>query len=244
MLPDDAQAHANLGTSFQILARFDEARACYEEAVRLNPELAEAHFGRATLRLRDGDFAGGFEEFEWRWKCTTFRDRGFPQPRWDGAPLEGRTILLYAEQGLGDAINFVRFAAEAKRQGGHVIVECQPPLTTILATCPASDRTIAIGSSLPPFDVHSPLLSLPGILKLTADQFSRGPYLAADPRLVDTWRQRLEKHPGFRIGLCWRGNPDHQCDCQRSISLASFAPWPRCPARNASACKRRPTPTR
>jgi len=224
MMPDDAQAHANLGTSFQVLARFDEARACYEKAVDLDPELGEAHFGRATLRLREGDFAGGFEEFEWRWKCSTFRDRGFPQPRWEGQPLEGRTILLYAEQGLGDAINFVRFAADAKQRGGRVIVECQPPLTTILATCRAVDQTTPIGSPQPAFDVHAPLLSLPGILKLTEDQFWRGPYLAADPKLVDVWRQRLEKHAGFRIGLCWHGNPEHQCDSQRSIALANFAP--------------------
>jgi tetratricopeptide (TPR) repeat protein len=224
LAPQDAQAHNNLGTALQALARFGEAQACYEAALRLNPELGDAHFGLATMRLRQGDLAGGFAEYEWRWKCGGFSDRGFPQPRWQGEPLEGRTILLYGEQGLGDTLHFVRFAAHARQRGGRVIVECHPPLVHIVAGAPGVDRVIPFNSPLPSFDVHAPLMSLPGILALGEADLWQGPYLTADPARREQWRQRLAAYPGFRVGLCWQGNPNHLFDVQRSFPPASFAP--------------------
>jgi tetratricopeptide (TPR) repeat protein len=219
-----AEAHNNLGTALQALAQFSEAGACYDQALRCDPQLADAHFSRATFRIRQGDLESGFAEYEWRWKCSNFSDRGFSQPRWDGSPLQGRTILLYAEQGLGDTMHFVRYAATARERGGRVIVECQPPLLKILALCPFIERLIALYSPLPHFDVHAPLMSLPDILKLPPDQWYPGPYLSADPQLVDAWRATLAKYAGFRVGICWQGNPKYLFNAQRSFPLSSFAP--------------------
>ncbi len=219
-----ADAHNNLGTALQALAQFSEAGQCYDRALRLDPKLADAHFSRATFRVRQGDVEGGFAEYEWRWKCSNFSDRGFAQPRWDGSALDGRTILLYAEQGLGDTLHFVRFAKTARERGGRVIVECQPPLLKILALCPFIDELIALGSPLPRFDVHAPLMSLPDILKLPQDQWWPGPYLAADPQRVEAWRSRLARYNGFRVGICWQGNPKYLFNAQRSFALSGFAP--------------------
>ncbi len=222
--PNLAEAHNNLGTILQAHARYDEALACYERALTLDPQLPEAHFSRATFRLRQGDFQRGFTEYEWRWKCTGFREGRFVEPCWDGAPLDGRAILLYAEQGLGDTLQFVRFAAIVKQRGGTVIVECQEPLMKILARCPAIDRLVAAGSALPRFDVQAPLLSLPSILKPSIETVSPGPYLFADEALTSQWRDRLAIHRGFRVGICWQGNPKNLFDAQRSFALAQLGP--------------------
>ncbi len=240
MKPDMAEIHNNLGTALQALGQFDEAAACYEEALRLNPELEEAHFSRATWRMRAGDLAGGFAEYEWRWQCPGFAERGFRQPRWDGAPLAGRTILLYAEQGLGDTLHFVRYARQASERGGKVIVECQKPLLKLLANSPSINKLVALGEPLPPFDVHAPLMSMPGILGTDESQLWSGPYLFADPQLIAAWRQRLADLSGTRIGICWRGNSEHMFNVQRSFPLAALAPIGACRARDSSACKKTP----
>jgi tetratricopeptide (TPR) repeat protein len=227
--PQSAEAHNNLGTTFHALGMSAEAGRCYDEAIRLNPELADAHLSRATWRLRNGDLSGGFEEYEWRWKTRLFADRGFHQPRWQGEPLDGRTILLYAEQGLGDTLHFVRFAAEARRRGGRVIVECQKQLVDFLAGCSLADVVMPLYAPLPLFDVHAPLMSLPGILKFAPQQFWQGTYLTADPGHVEKWRTRLAEYPGTRVGICWRGNREHIFDTQRSLALAALAPLARVP---------------
>ena len=220
--PQLPEAHANLGTVLQAQARFAEALACYEEALRLNPQLPDAHFSRATHRLRQGELEGGFAEYEWRWKCTCFSMRQFAEPRWDGSPLEGRAILLHAEQGLGDTLQFIRYVAAVKDRGGTVAVECQPPLMKMLANCRGVDSLVAAGAALPKFDVQCPLLSLPGVLKRSIDDLWSGPYLSADEQLVERWRATLEGLEGLRVGICWQGNPRHLFDAQRSFRLARF----------------------
>jgi tetratricopeptide (TPR) repeat protein len=227
--PLSAPTQNNLGTTLQALAQFPDAMRCYDRALELDPELSDAHFSRATARLREGDLVGGFAEYEWRWKCSGFSDRGFGQPRWDGSPLEGRTILLYAEQGLGDTLHFVRYAADAQARGGRVIVECQAPLLRILAGCQGIDQLIPLASPLPPFDVHAPLLSLPGILQVSRESLrqqeaARGPYLAADRRIIGEWQARLARYQGFRVGICWQGNREYLFDRQRSFPLIELAP--------------------
>ena len=222
--PTSAEAHNNLGTVLQALTDFGAAEEYYETAVRLNPELPDAHFSRATSRLRAGDLAAGFAEFEWRWKCKSFSTRRFAEPRWDGAPLAGKTILLHAEQGLGDTLHFVRYATRAKERGATVVAEVQPQLLPILAGLAGVDRFVPAGSPPGPFDVHCPLMSLPGVLGLSMEQLWTGPYLSADPARVVAWRERLAEHRGFRVGICWQGNRKHLFDAQRSFALVQLEP--------------------
>ena len=222
--PASAEAYNNLGTVLQAVTDFGAAEECYETALRLNPDLADAHFSRATSRLRAADLAGGFAEYEWRWKCKSFSTRRFLEPRWDGSPLDGKTILLHAEQGLGDTMHFIRYAANVKRRGGTVILECQPQLLPLLSGTEGVDRMVAAGSPPGPFDVHCPLMSLPGVLGLSIDQLWSGAYLSADAERVAAWRERLNRRDGLGVGISWQGNPKHMFDAQRSFPLNQFAP--------------------
>ncbi len=244
--PDFAEAHNNLGTVLQGQGRLAEAAAQYQEALRLKPNYPKAHLNRALAWLLAGDFERGWPEHQWRWQEKDFPcfKRSFPQPLWDGSSLAGRTILLHAEQGLGDTIQFIRYAPLVKRRGGTVVLECQPALLPLLQGCAGVDRLVAQGSSLPPFDVHAPLLSLPGILETTLSTIpAEVPYLFADANLGEHWRQELSpltlpspptaggegrvRGRGFKIGVAWQGNPIHKNDKQRSISLSVFEPLAR-----------------
>jgi tetratricopeptide (TPR) repeat protein len=237
--PDYPDAHYNLGAVLVDQGQLDEGVASYERALWLKPDYGEAHLGRAQAWLQMGDFQRGWPEFEWRWRCKAFPPRPFPQPVWDGSSLEGRTILLHAEQGLGDTLQFIRYAPLVKQragQRGQVIVECQEELLPLLATCAGIDRLVARGGALPspsaqalpPFDTHAPLMSLPRILQAASPSLmtipAEVPYVTADPELVDQWRRHLGSIPVFKIGIAWQGNPDHSNDRHRSIPLLRFAP--------------------
>jgi tetratricopeptide (TPR) repeat protein len=223
--PDAALAHHNLGIAFKDQGKQDDAVACYEKALALKPDFAEAHMSRAFNWLLTGDWQRGWPESEWRWKTKGVASRCFAQPLWDGALLSGKTILMHAEQGLGDTIQFVRYAAIAERLGGTVVVECHKPLMPLLESCPGIDHLVGQGNELPAFDVHAPLMSLPGILKTSVATVPASiPYLVAKPTLLEHWRKRLSELDGFKIGISWQGNPKHHRDRFRSIPLACFAP--------------------
>jgi tetratricopeptide (TPR) repeat protein len=223
--PDFAEAHNNLGNVFVELGRRGEALACFQQAIRLKPDYAEAHRNAALLLLLLGDFARGWAEFEWRWRCKDFPRRPFAQPRWDGTPLQGRTILLYGEQGYGDTLQFIRYASLVQQRGGTVVVECQPELASLVATCPGVARVIAPGISLSEFAYQAPILSLPGILRTLLDNVpAQVPYLSADPALVERWKRELESVQAFKVGIAWQGRPTHPGDRYRSIPLTQFAP--------------------
>jgi tetratricopeptide (TPR) repeat protein len=231
--PDYAQAHHNLGSVLLDQGYVEEGLAGYERAIRLSPDYAESHFGRAQVWLKMGDFERGWPELEWRWRRKEFPPRPFSQPLWDGSPLMGRTILLHAEQGLGDTIHFIRFAPLVKQYGGRVIVECQESLLPLLATCPGIDQLVAKDTPLPPFDTHAPLLTLPAILRTTLDTIPADiPYVFADPGLVENWRKEIDRIPAqganaprsdhLKIGIAWQGNPAYPNDRRRSVPLARF----------------------
>jgi tetratricopeptide (TPR) repeat protein len=205
--------------------KLDEAAACYRRALELRPDYADAHWNQSLLLLLTGDLERGWAKYEWRWKIKQWSPRDFPQTLWDAQPLEGRTILLHAEQGLGDTIQFARYASLVKERGGAVIVECQRPLLSLLASCAGIDRLVGQGDELPPFDVQVPLLSLPGIFHTSLrDIPATVPYLFAHPSLVERWRQELGGIAGFKIGIAWRGSPIHKNDRARSIPLSCFEP--------------------
>jgi Flp pilus assembly protein TadD len=223
--PDYAEAHNNLGALLNDKGKLDEAVACFRRALELKPDFAEARGSQSLMSLLTGDFERGWADYEWRWKTKQCPRRDFSQALWDGQPLEGRTILLHAEQGLGDCIQFVRYVPLVKQRGGAVIVECPKPLLSLLTSCAGIDRLVGRGDELPAFDVQAPLLSLPGIFQTALrDIPATIPYLFADPSLVERWRQELGGIAGSKIGMAWRGSPEHRNDRARSIPLSCFEP--------------------
>jgi tetratricopeptide (TPR) repeat protein len=222
--PELAEAHSNLGIALHEKGCFDQAMACYRRALELQPDYADAHWNRALIRLLTGDWKQGWPEYQWRWQTKQFPPRGFSQPLWDGRRLGGKTILLHAEQGLGDTLQFIRYAPLVKQPEATVVVECQQPLQKLLAGCPGIDRLVGRGDSLPAFDVHAPLLSLPEIFQTSLENVPADiPYLSAAAPLVQRWRERVSKLAGLKIGICWQGSPVHRSDRYRSIPLARFA---------------------
>ena len=162
------------------------------------------------LLLSLGRFGEGWAEYEWRFPANRVAPRAFGRPAWDGSPLGGRILLLWAEQGLGDTLQFVRYAALARERAGAVVLECPPALGPLLSCCPGVDRAVGRGSPLPAFDAHAPLVSLPRLLGTTPETVPAAvPYLSADPALVRQWHERLRPLTGFRVGVAWQGNPTH-----------------------------------
>ena len=223
--PEMAVFHLNMGNAFRTQGKLDEAVAKYDEALRLKPDFPAARFNRSLAWLLNGDFEQGWTEYEWRWEHR--RDRlTFTQPAWDGSPLAGRSIMLYSEQGLGDTIQFIRFARLVRQTGGRVIVRCQRPLVRLLSTCEGIDLLIAEDDPLPEFDVHFPLMSLPIYFKTVP---ACVPYLKAEDELVEHWRARLASTRELKVGIAWQGNPKYSLDPLRSFRVAEFAPLAQIP---------------
>ncbi|KVN21083.1 MULTISPECIES: tetratricopeptide repeat protein [unclassified Burkholderia] len=226
--PREKLAHFHRGNALRALRRHEEARQAYADAIDIDPDYAPAHCMRAFLCLSIGDFEAGWAEYEWRWRDSQLDGsrRDFAQPRWTrGMPLDGRTILLYHEQGLGDTLQFCRYVPRVKALGARVVVEAPVELKTLFATLDGVDALVARGEPLPPFDLHCPLLSLP--LELRTDLSSIPadvPYLRADPVRVERWRMRLGASGRPRVGLVWSGNPLHVNDRNRSMTLADLLP--------------------
>jgi hypothetical protein len=182
------------------------------------------------LRLLRGDFEGGWQDYEQRWAQPNVILRSFHEPRWDGSPLEGKSIFVYAEQGLGDTIQFIRYLPLIKERGGTVLFGSPPGLERLFSGIPGVDRLIAGGAAVPPFDVQAPLLSLPGIFGTTLATIPAAvPYLRADPGLVDHWRGELAPLEGFKIGVAWQGSPKNTGDRYRSFPLTHFESLARVP---------------
>jgi tetratricopeptide (TPR) repeat protein len=222
--PGYAQAHNGLGLALANSGRLAEALASYEEALRLRPDFADAHRNRSLVWLLAGDLRRGWPEYEWRWECDDFTPPRFPQPAWDGAPLEGRSILLYAEQGLGDTLQFVRFASLVKERGGVVILAAPAVLHPILAGCPGLDQIVPLGTEWPAFDLHLPLMSLPKVLGTTLGTIPADvPYLRAEPARVASWGRELASIREFKVGIAWQGNPGIPYDRVRSFPLRELA---------------------
>jgi Tfp pilus assembly protein PilF len=222
--PASASAHNNLGNVLREQGQFAEGLACLDQALRLRPDYAEAHRNRGMTLLLLGDWEQGWREYEWRRRCPEARP---PErlPLWDGAPLGGRTILLRAEQGMGDTLQFIRYAPIVQQRGGRVVVACPASLVRLLTAAPGIDRVLTAENEGIAVDVWIPLPSLPGIFGTTPTTVpGRVPYLFADPALVAEWRQQWASLQGFKIGIVWQGNPKHSGDRWRSVPLSAFAP--------------------
>ncbi len=224
-MPGHPQILTNRGHALRRLDRPDEALVDFAAALAASPEFAEAHFEAAMARLTLGDFARGWKQYEWRWKTAAFarQRRSFPAPLWLGnEPLAGKTILLHAEQGFGDTLQFVRYAPLLAGQGARVICEVQPELKLLLSKLP-DITVIAAGEALPAFDLHCPLLSLPLALKTELSTIPADiPYVAASAERLAHWQGFLPSGAP-RAGFVWSGSATHNNDANRSIALARFA---------------------
>ena len=228
--PANAAAWTNLGTVRAAEARHDAALFCFEEALRHQPDHAKAHFCHSLELLGRGRMEEGLAEYEWRWKVAR-PSRVSAGPAWEGGSLEGRTILLYAEQGLGDTIQFARYIPLVAARGGRVVVECQPAAAPIVRLASGVAEVILPEDALPHFDVQAALMSLPRILGAPAPGTPCGmPYVAFDREKAKRIAAQLGPKHGLRAGLAWAGNPENGCDRRRSMPLAVMAPLGACAA--------------
>jgi tetratricopeptide (TPR) repeat protein len=235
--PDHAGASLNRGRALAALNRYDEAITSYDKGLAARRDDADAHFMKSLALLTRGDYRGGFAQYEWRWRRTGMpeqKSRG--RPLWLGDyPLTRKTILLHAEQGLGDTIQFARYGPLLAAGGAHVVLEVQPELTALMATLPGGAKVIARGEALPPYDVHCPLGSLPLALKTEpATVPANIPYLSADAAHLDKWSARLASLEQPRVAIAWAGNASHLNDRNRSIPFAKLAPLFATPAQFVS----------
>jgi tetratricopeptide (TPR) repeat protein len=232
LTPDSADAHTSLGAALSARRRMDDALAHYDRALELDPGHVEAEWNRSLVWLQRGDYERGWPAYESRWRCKrVVAHPDFKEPRWDGSPLEGRTILLYGEQGLGDVLHFVRYAPLVKARGaGKVILMCQNALVRLLTRTPGIDGWVGWGATPPPFDVWVPLMSLPTSFHTTLETIpAEVPYVFPDPELVAHWGRQLAPVRGFRVGITWQGSPRHAWDRHRSCPLEAFEPLARVP---------------
>jgi tetratricopeptide (TPR) repeat protein len=226
-LPGHAQAWNNRGCALAALNRNADAVASYDKAIAIRDDYADAHFNQALALLLLGDLRRGFEQYEWRWRRTGMpQRRGHGRPRWLGEyPLQRKTILLNAEQGLGDTIQFARYVPLLARSGAGVVLEVQPALQPLLAGIEGATRVIARGESLPAFDVHCHLGSLPLALKTEPATIPAAiPYLSPDTQRLAKWGARLEALERPRVAIAWSGSAQHSNDQNRSIPFSRLAP--------------------
>lgn len=223
---DGNYAHAlcNLGDLERELGMLDEALLHLDKALAIDPNYAKARYNRSLALLSLGRLTQGFVEYEWRLRVSELAPRNFQQPTWDGSPLSDKTLLVYAEQGLGDTIQFARFLPLVAARCRRVIVEVLGTMQPLLAES-GFENLVAQGSALPPFDLQVSLASLPHRFGTTLETIPpEVPYLRANDRLVEHWRNELARYDGLRVGIAWQGNPTYRGDRYRSIPLACFAP--------------------
>jgi len=225
--PGMATPHNNRAFALQILRRFDAALADYDQAIALRPGYADAYWNKSLLKIVTGDYLEGWRLYEWRWQALQGAQlRNYAQPLWLGdSPVAGKSILIYPEQGLGDFIQFCRYASHLEALGANVIIEAPPSLIPVLATLKGQFTLISYGNALPHFDLHCPIASFPLAFKTTVETIPADvPYLYANSEKQKICHDRLGKKTGLRVGLVWSGSPGHKSDNLRSIPLKLFEP--------------------
>ena len=226
---DFAKAHATRGAALQFLKRIDDAITSYERAISIQPDFVEALWNRSLALLLKGDFKNGWPEYETRWKNENLRMKlrwRDTRPVWlSQESLAGKTILLHAEQGLGDTLQFCRYAKLAHDRGARVILEVQPALRELLSRLNGVAEVVVRREALPAFDWHCPLMSLPLAFKtgLKTIPCADG-YIGNDPQITSVWRKRLGRKRKPRVGLVWSGSTKHKGDGQRSVALQDLLP--------------------
>ncbi|NET28231.1 tetratricopeptide repeat protein [Okeania sp. SIO1I7] len=214
-----AEPYNGLGKIFLELGRLVESQKYYQQALKLDKNHANAHFGLAVILLKQGNFIQGFSEYEWRWQKKGFRTRNFSQPLWDGSSFQGKTLLVYTEQGLGDSIQFIRYIYLVKKLGGRVIVELnQAGLKLLFSTISGIDKLFVIGEKLPDFDLQIPLMSLPRIFGTTLETIpAKIPYLSIPKSTHFQIPPAPEKN--LKVGICWQTSSNTKTSKKRSCPV-------------------------
>lgn len=224
--PGHYGALTNLANAQVKLGHLDDAIATYRNALAGQPDHVELRKNLGICLLLKGAMIEGEEYYEARLQSTDMIRRSFTVPRWNGEPLAGRTLLLHAEQGLGDTLHFCRYAPMVKALGGRVLLEGQAPLVPVLRTLEGVDEVVTYGAPLPSFDLYCPLLSLMKVFRTDLASIPAAvPYLRSDPERRRRWAERLPDTGRLRIGIVWAGSPTHQNDRHRSIPLELWRPW-------------------
>lgn len=222
--PDLTGAYNALGITHKEQGNPAEAILCFDRALACNPGQPDAHFARGECLLQTGDWLSGWKDYRHRFgiRYLNFNPRRYPQPMWRGEAGQGRTILLWAEQGFGDTIQFCRFAPVLAQHGWRVILEVPQELKRVAATLPGISLVSGYGEAPPSFDVQFPLIDLPGAFGVTPDNLSAEPYLRAND-LAGSWRDRLNALPGAKIGIVWRGRTTNIRERWRGASAELFS---------------------
>jgi len=212
-------AYLDLAFVLYGMGEFAEASGCLRRLLEMQPDSAAARVNLGLIHLLQGELSMGWQEYEARWEVGVGDDRRLAQRRWKGEPLNGERILLYAEQGLGDTLQFARYVPLVADRGGEVVLEVQPVLHGLLGNTVGASQVICRGDALPEFEWQCPLMSLPLAFRTELETIPAGAsYIHPDPTRVGSWKERLWKDKR-RIGLCWAGNPAHPRDRLRSIPL-------------------------
>lgn len=215
-------AWVNLGAALQHLGECETAVAALDQALALEPDLPQAQWNKATAFLLSGHLREGWDLYEWRWRAVA--DLTLPaieRPRWDGASPKGQRLLVIAEQGFGDTIQFVRYVPMLRAMGADVVLECPASLRSLLERSTVADRVIVSGESRPEIDSWSPLMSLPSLFGTDTDTIpADGPYLSAAPAEVPM----AADEPGFNVGVVWRGSLTNNRGRFRSCALSDLQP--------------------
>jgi len=224
--PDYAKAYNNMGMALQELGQQNEAISHYELAIKINPDYAEAHFNLAFVYLLVGNFKKGWIEYEWRHKLKVNieHERNYSMPQWDGQPLNGKSILLHAEQGIGDVIQFVRYAHEISTTNSNIILACHKELHSLLSGMKGLSKIVGLDEEPDNYDFQCPLLSLPLKLNTTLNTIpNRIPYIKINRQYIDLWKKKFVTNKGIlNVGIVWAGNPEFKRDRTRSPGLDVF----------------------
>ena len=227
--PSDVQSHLNRGITLKDLKRSEDALQSFNKAILLKPDFAGAYWNKALLLLLLGEYKEGWQLYEWGLRCgERGHQRNFTKPRWNGEqPISGKTLLIHAEQGLGDVIQFCRYAIKADALGANVVIEAPAPLTTLLATLGKGIAVVEKGKEPPDYDYYCPLMSLPLVFKTTLGSVPTSiPYLFSSSTKRTMWTKRLGPKTRPRVGLVWSGSMTNKIDLnpcnRRNISLSEL----------------------
>jgi len=216
----------NLGNVLYEAGCFDKALITYQNALELDPDYPYSHFHISRVLLLSGNYKQGWKEYEWRWKTKDYFERDFSQPLWDGSDISGSTILLYTEQGLGDAIQFIRYVPLVVQLGATIIVECQKELVSLFRNVKGIKQVISMGEQSPPFDMHCPLLSLPLEFNTTIETIpAEIPYIKVNTAFLQKWKDKLsDDNSKLKVGLVWAGSPTFKRSHLKKCPLEMFSP--------------------